>query len=195
MCSPAQVQYAEVGTSTYESQLATAIHEITHALGFASDKYAYWRDHANGGQPRTSRDSDGHPNLGLINLFSNSVKKPDTGTLFSATERGNTVYKLRTPKILEKARAQFGCATLNGAEIENQGGTGTASHHWEKRVFMNDFMSGVKTGLSSAYTPISFALLEDTGWYCLCCCCHYAFYLSCLHWWWCYWLSCLHCCC
>jgi len=162
---PAQIQVADVGSSTYESQLSTAIHEITHALGFTSGNYAYWRDHANGGQPRTPRDSSGAPE-NTVSLFGGSaVALPATSTLFSAVERGNTIWKLATPKILEKAREQFGCSTLDGAEIENGGGSGTAGSHWEKRVFMNDFMSGVSTGLSAAYTPMTFALLEDTGWY------------------------------
>ena len=104
-------------------------------------------------------------NLGLISLFGRSVKRPDTGTLFSATERGNTVYKLGTPKFLRRHVRSLVALPWTGAEIENQGGTGTAGSHWEKRVFMNDFMSGVKAGLSSAYTPMTFALLEDTGWY------------------------------
>merc|ERR1712166_1724403 len=161
---PVQIQVAAAGTSSYEDQLSTAIHEITHALGFTSGNYAYWRDHANSGQPRTPRDSDGEP-TGTVSLFGQSTTAPATTTLNSFTERGNTVWKLVTPKILEKARAQFGCSTLNGAEIENQGGSGTAGSHWEKRLFMNDFMSGVSAGLRPAYTPMTFALLEDSGWY------------------------------
>ena len=28
----------------------------------------------------------------------------------------------------------FGCATLEGVELENQGGPGTAMDHWEQRI-------------------------------------------------------------
>ena len=28
----------------------------------------------------------------------------------------------------------FGCATLPGVELENQGGRGTAMDHWEQRI-------------------------------------------------------------
>ena len=28
----------------------------------------------------------------------------------------------------------FGCATLQGVELENQGGSGTAMDHWEQRI-------------------------------------------------------------
>lgn len=32
-------------------------------------------------------------------------------------------------------REHFGCSTLEGAELENQGHIGTALTHWEKRLF------------------------------------------------------------
>jgi len=34
----------------------------------------------------------------------------------------------------EQARAHFNCSTLEGVEIENQGGGGTSFAHWEQRV-------------------------------------------------------------
>ena len=36
--------------------------------------------------------------------------------------------------VQREARAHFGCPTLPGLEIENQGGTATAGSHWEKRI-------------------------------------------------------------
>ena len=33
-----------------------------------------------------------------------------------------------------EARDHFGCPTLEGVELENQGGSGTAISHWEKRI-------------------------------------------------------------
>ncbi len=32
-------------------------------------------------------------------------------------------------------RAHFGCESLEGAELENQGAGGVAGRHWENRVF------------------------------------------------------------
>ena len=37
--------------------------------------------------------------------------------------------------VQREARSHFGCDTLEGAEIEDQGGSGTADSHWEKRLF------------------------------------------------------------
>jgi leishmanolysin-like peptidase len=40
-----------------------------------------------------------------------------------------------TPRVREEARRHFGCDTLEGAELEDQGEEGTAMTHWEKRLF------------------------------------------------------------
>ena len=38
-----------------EDYLSTAVHEIVHALGFSRSKFAYFRSHEHGGEPRTLR--------------------------------------------------------------------------------------------------------------------------------------------
>ena len=74
-----------------------------------------------------------------------------------------SITKLITPRVVEKAREHFNCNTLDGVELENQGSSGTAGSHWEKRLFDNEYMTG-----SSSYEPIistmSLAYLEDSGW-------------------------------
>eukprot|EP00656_Telonema_subtile_P051828 TRINITY_DN7072_c0_g3_i5.p1 TRINITY_DN7072_c0_g3~~TRINITY_DN7072_c0_g3_i5.p1 ORF type:complete len:1087 (+),score=149.88 TRINITY_DN7072_c0_g3_i5:225-3485(+) len=164
---PADADLPVKGTTAYDTVLATALHEIVHAMGFAVTKYAFFRDHANGGAPSTARDSDsGLPTGGSGSVFSTSVYMPSTDVLFSATERGGTVWKLKTPTVLAKARAHFGCATLDGVEVENQGGPGTEASHWEKRLFNNEFMTGIKgSGMHQVYSDVTFALLQDSGWY------------------------------
>ena len=34
-----------------------------------------------------------------------------------------------------EVRSHFGCSSLVGAELENQGGSATIGSHWEKRIF------------------------------------------------------------
>ncbi|KAK5983806.1 Leishmanolysin peptidase [Trichostrongylus colubriformis] len=83
------------------------------------------------------------------------------------TRRGainHDVYMIVTPKVREEARKFFNCPTLEGAEIENQGGAGTRGAHWEKRVLENEAMTGVTTQVY-AISRITFALFEDSGWY------------------------------
>jgi hypothetical protein len=47
---------------------------------------------------------------------------------------GKTVTKLITDSVKARARDHFGCGTLNGAEIEDQGGSGTAGYVNERVV-------------------------------------------------------------
>ena len=91
------------------------------------------------------------------------------GTLYTtpvvdSTARGNPVKQLTTPKVVAKAKAAFGCTTLAGLEIENEGGSGTAGSHWEKRIMMNDFMTG-SLMTDAIYSDITLAAFEDSGWY------------------------------
>lgn len=39
-----------------------------------------------------------------------------------------------TPRVAKEVREHFNCQKLEGAELEDQGGEGTALTHWEKRV-------------------------------------------------------------
>ena len=34
----------------------------------------------------------------------------------------------------EEGRRHYNCSVLEGVEVENQGGSGTATSHWERRV-------------------------------------------------------------
>jgi leishmanolysin-like peptidase len=69
-----------------------------------------------------------------------------------------------TPKVREEARKHFNCSILEGAELEDQGGEGTALTHWEKRILENEAMTGTHTQ-SPVFSRITLALMEDSGWY------------------------------
>merc|ERR1719335_269927 len=44
----------DMAASQWESQWSTGVHEIMHAMGFSSSRFAWFWDHSPG-QPRTSR--------------------------------------------------------------------------------------------------------------------------------------------
>jgi leishmanolysin-like peptidase len=69
-----------------------------------------------------------------------------------------------TPRVVDEVRMHFNCSSLEGAELEDQGEIGTKFTHWEKRVFENEAMTGTYTQ-NSVFSRITFAFLEDTGWY------------------------------
>ena len=64
------------------------------------------------------------------------IKYPITKAIINGVER----TLLKTPKVLEYARGHFGCPSLGGVELENQGGEGSVGSHWESRIMLGDYM-------------------------------------------------------
>jgi hypothetical protein len=67
------------------------------------------------------------------------------------------VRSLITPNVRREVRDFFGCDTLAGAELEDDGGTGTVNKHFETRLFQVLFLhhhgsDGFDTRLES-HTP------------------------------------------
>ncbi|KAL6728750.1 hypothetical protein Aduo_010489 [Ancylostoma duodenale] len=151
-----------------EILLSTVKHEILHALGFSVGLYAFFRDE--NGKPRTRRNRYGKPislnkELGYYEWDRNTITtilREDWWT--GEGKVVHPVHMMVTPRVREEARQHFACDLLEGAELENQGGDGTALTHWEKRVFENEAMTGTHTQ-NPVYSRLTLALLEDSGWY------------------------------
>jgi len=112
------------------------IHEVLHALGFSSGLYPFYRDE--NGDPRTPRDGFGRPPRDASGSFvaSDTTIRTETYTDWQ-TRNGainHDVQLLVTPNVIEQAMAHYNCSTLRGVEVENQGGPGTATSHWEQRI-------------------------------------------------------------
>lgn len=137
--SPQNFGKAQSGTEDFRYQVNAVVHELFHALGFSSSLFGQWRN------------SQGEPYDSVTQTFN---------------ERNRTITKLVTPAALKKAREFFGCPNLNGVELEDQGGQGTAGSHWEKRILNQDFMTGVGVyGDYAAKSAVTLAAMEDSGWY------------------------------
>lgn len=131
---------SSISTKPQELQtlLSTVKHEILHALGFSVSLYAFFRDEL--GNPRTPRKPDtGKPFLDeklMIHKWSDSTIRTIVRPQWAV--RGGFIKKsidmMVTPRVTEEARKHFNCDELEGAELEDQGGEGTALTHWEKRV-------------------------------------------------------------
>ncbi|DBA01727.1 TPA: hypothetical protein N0F65_010137 [Lagenidium giganteum] len=150
----------------YETQLATALHEMTHALGFSSSLFAYMRN--KDGTPRTLRDADGDPpqlinttcpNGSPIDYFDN----PSRTTVQYYHERGHKVAKMVTPTVAKFVQDHFGCPGLTGAELESQD-DGCMGSHWEERLFEPEYMSPVSSFVNTI-SGLTLAFFEDSGWY------------------------------
>ena len=126
----------------WEAQLAVAIHEVLHALGFSSTSWPLFR-YADG-SPRTLRAADGLPpktvDFECVDGVKREVRVPSSNTLVVGTERGVRVNLLVTPRVLSVARDLFGCADLQGAALENQPTSSGAcfGSHFEQRDYMNE---------------------------------------------------------
>jgi len=72
---------------------------------------------------------------------------------------------LDVPPLTDKLRSHFGCPTLQGAPLEDDGSvTGSQGSHFERRTFLYEFMtSGVLHG--RRVSEFTLALLQGTGWY------------------------------
>ena len=121
----------------YQNSVNTAIHELMHVLGFTSE---YFNQEGNQEWFNTSH-----------------------GKALETDANGDV--RMVTPKVVEKAREHFGCPTLSGVLLENQGDAGTSGSHWEKRILGNEVMTGVQTPELTVMSPITLAYFEDTGLY------------------------------
>jgi len=115
------------------------LHEITHVLSFNSDLFEYFVD-------------------------SNFKKIPITSIVQNITINNVSKHMIITPKVKAQAQNHFGCNSLQGVELEDQGGEGTAGSHWESRVMLGDFMIGEDYS-ENLISEITLALFEDSGWY------------------------------
>jgi hypothetical protein len=115
------------------------IHEVNHIFSMNSDLFEYFID------------SNGNP-------------IPKEKVVTTSVINGESRSLIITPKVVQAARKYFGCDTMMGVELENQGGSGTKGSHWESRVMLGDFMIG-ESYAENVVSEISLALMEDSGWY------------------------------
>ncbi|CCW72273.1 unnamed protein product [Phytomonas sp. Hart1] len=72
-------------------------------------------------------------------------------------------YVLKSPKVVEVARAHYGCSTMKYVELENMNGTGSVGSHWKMRNAKDELMA--PSDSAGFYTAITIAAMEDTGYY------------------------------
>ena len=124
---------------SWQRDVSVAIHEILHAMAFSSSLFPWFRDAK--GEPRTPRDGlSGFPPL------QNGVWVASSNTIREATVDGQRRHFVVLPKVLplglglelcaarQVARSHFGCQSLTGIPLEEQGGDGTAFSHWDARI-------------------------------------------------------------
>jgi len=131
------LEFTKNGADEFEENIDTALHELTHVLAFSPSLY---------------------------DDFVDSRGNKRSGVTEKKYKRGYDTYMIKTPKVLEVSRNHFGCNSISGMELENQGGSGSLGAHWERTILHNEYMtaSSIKDAAVSKFTM---ALLEDSGWY------------------------------
>ncbi|CAM9004274.1 unnamed protein product [Rhodiola kirilowii] len=120
---------------------ATLIHEIMHVLGFDPHAFTHFRDER-------------------------KTRRHQITELIMDESLGRLVTRVVLPRVVMHARHHFGAFSeeFNGLELEDGGGRGTSGSHWEKRLLMNEIMTG-SVDTKSVVSKMTLALLEDSGWY------------------------------
>ena len=78
---------------------------------------------------------------------------------------GITRYYVNSTKVIEVAKKYFNCSDIDGVELEEYHGEGTAGSHWEARILLGEYMNGVIYPEEQVISEFTLALLEDTGYY------------------------------
>uniref|UniRef100_A0A1D1YLX8 Leishmanolysin-like peptidase n=1 Tax=Anthurium amnicola TaxID=1678845 RepID=A0A1D1YLX8_9ARAE len=120
---------------------ATLIHEVMHVLGFDPHAFAHFRD-----------ERKRRRNQVTVQLMDEKL--------------GRMVTRVVLPRVIMHSRHHYGAFSENftGLELEDGGGRGTSGSHWEKRLLMNEIMTG-SVDTRSVVSKMTLALLEDSGWY------------------------------
>jgi len=121
----------------HEKNMYVMMHEMMHAFGFSTYQFSNFID------------SNGNRRSGHIK---------------STTIAGVKRTVLDLPPLTERIRKHYGCSTLQGAVMENGGGSGTSSSHFERKFFVYEQMSSGSI-FGRRVTEFSLALLEGSGWY------------------------------
>jgi len=121
----------------HEKNMYLLIHEIMHTLGFSRNAY---------------------------DKFIDENGKTRKGHIKSVSIAGKTRKVIDVPPLTQRLRKFYGCDSLPGAIMENDGGSGTADSHFERKFYVYETMAS--GGLfDRRVSEFSLALLEGSGWY------------------------------
>ena len=120
------------------------VHEMSHALGWSADFFPKFRDE-----------------LGYLRA------NADGPVITSTNALGKRVSFLTTPAVTRLVRSLFGCSSLAGMEIEDQGGSSTAGSQPEMRIYPESYMAGSSNSRNTdnIIDAMALSVFRDSGWY------------------------------
>ena len=139
----------------------TLAHEHLHIIGFNSDLYESFV--GDDGEP-LGEQAVLEPSQVSLLLLLDLLLDSDLALLRSSSL--SRQLALRTPKVVEAARAHFDCEELSSVPLESEGGSGTAGSHWpHSLVGSRELMAPTVGSGRSVISSLTYALIEDTGWF------------------------------
>lgn len=120
-----------------EQFISTLIHEMTHILAFSPTLFPY---------------------------FPNPTTAFQTVSLTTLEGTFSNVTKITTPSVVAWAKTQFGCQTVNGLYLEDEGNDASSGTHWEKTAFGNEMMTSFLTA-KPVLSGATLSLIKDSTWY------------------------------
>ena len=121
-------------------QFANVLHEIYHVMGFANNMFKYF-------------------------IEPNTLRRKRVSETFAENRSGRGFkYHIVSPRVVEFGRKHYGCRSLEGVPVEDNGSPGSAGSHWAKIALGNEMMVA-NTVASPVISLFTLKLLEDSGWY------------------------------
>eukprot|EP00804_Cyclotella_cryptica_P014369 CCRYP_015535-RA/>CCRYP_015535-RA protein AED:0.09 eAED:0.09 QI:195/1/1/1/1/1/7/661/880 len=157
----------KVNRATVQYSIGVAVHEIGHVLGVTSDSLRYFR-HPITGFPLTQRPFT----LSSVKCVNGEevayvgVPGPNVMKELVDKKSGMTQFEVVTPTVRRIVRNQFNCPNATGARLENQPTSDDCfGSHWDERFYYTEIMGAVFSQTVNVLSPLTVALLEDSGWY------------------------------
>jgi hypothetical protein len=64
---------------------------------------------------------------------------PESSIIARRVVNDRTITSIITPRVQEVVKRHFECEAVSGADLEDDGGPGSAGSHWEQRLFEGAF--------------------------------------------------------
>ena len=93
-----------------------------------------------------------------------NIDAPSSNTIAAKTKRGKTVHMVVTERVKEVAKTYYACDSINGAELEDEVGSGCLGSHWEERTMFDELMSPLADGHFAEIEYQSLLLLSSKTW-------------------------------
>mmetsp|Transcript_21981 Transcript_21981/g.25409 ORF Transcript_21981/g.25409 Transcript_21981/m.25409 type:complete len:669 (-) Transcript_21981:404-2410(-) len=160
-------------SNTDEEMEEILSHELLHVLVLSEYLFPFFRNALDGtplSDPNTLQTIDcvnGADSRLFYGFSRNTLMYFEETVNYAGTTQKRGYYELMLPTVRNVVRNQFNCRSLTGARLENQPTNPNTciGSHIDERLFLLNLMSAFYDTTSVHFTPITLALLEDSGWY------------------------------